>query len=327
MRSLRSYLVLFLLKHRHWFRLQRKRETIDWNTSIPALREKTERSAARLGKVPAGIDVVTAPIPGLYAEWIRPSASTRERAMLYFHGGGYVMGSAQSYRGVVAKFVVGSGIDTLLFDYRLAPEHPFPAALDDSLTAYRWLLAQGLAPEQIVFAGDSAGAGLCLATLLAARDNGMALPAAAAVLSPWTDLKCTGSSYSRRDPLAPEGSWLVYSTYYAGGHDLTDPLISPLYGELAGLPPLLIYVGEDESMLDDSVRFAEKARAAGVEVRLHVGPGMVHCYPALSPLFPEATAALDDICVFLASAVGRSDAIDATHDTTPPAIAPTETAV
>jgi monoterpene epsilon-lactone hydrolase len=303
--SIRSRLVLFLLKHRHWFRLRLKRETIDWNTSIPALRQQVEKSGARLGKVPAGLEVTTAAIPGFYAEWLRHAASTHDRVMLYFHGGGYVMGSARSHRGIIAKFVVGSGIDALLFDYRLAPEHPFPAALDDSLTAYRWLLEQGFSPERIVFAGDSAGAGLCLATLLAVRDNGLPLPAAAAVLSPWTDLKCTGNSYTRRDPLAPEGSWAVYSAYYAGNNDPALPLISPLYGDLAGLPPLLIYVGEDESMLDDSVRFAEKAQAAGVDVRLHVGRGMVHCYPALAPLFPEATAALDDICAFLAASIGH----------------------
>ncbi|HEY0604567.1 MAG TPA: alpha/beta hydrolase [Herpetosiphonaceae bacterium] len=293
------------MKHRHWFHLRLKRETIDWNTSIPALRQQVEKSAVRLGKMPPGLEVTAAAIPGLYAEWLRRSESPRDRAMLYFHGGGYVMGSARSHRGIIAKFVVGSGIDTLLFDYRLAPEHPFPAALDDSLTAYRWLLEQGFSPERIVFAGDSAGAGLCLATLLAIRDNHMPLPAAAAVLSPWTDLKCTGNSYARRDPLAPDGSLAVYSAYYAGGHDLTDPLISPLYGDLAGLQPVLIYVGEDEAMLDDSVRFAEKAQAAGVDVRLHVGRGMVHCYPALSPLFPEAKAALDDICAFLASSIGQ----------------------
>lgn len=303
MRSFKSHLILFLLKHRHWFRLRLKRETIDWNTSIPTLRKRVEKSAGRLGKVPLGIEVTTATIPGLSAEWIRPSGSPRDRAMLYFHGGGYVMGSSRSHRGIAAKFVAGSGIGALVFDYRLAPEHPFPAALDDSLTAYRWLLAQGFSPARIVFAGDSAGAGLCLATLLAIRDNELPLPAAAAVLSPWTDLKCTGNSYARRDPLAPDGSWHVYATYYAGDNDPALPLISPLYGDLAGLPPLLIYVGEEEAMLDDSVRFAEKARAAGVEVRLHVGQGMVHCYPALSPLFPEAKAAMEDICAFLADKI------------------------
>ena len=301
MRSLRSYLILFLLKHRHWFRGQRKRETIDRNTSIPAQREKVERSAGMFGKLPEGMAVTPVQIGAMHAEWLRPAAAPGDRVMLYFHGGGYVMGSARSHRAIVAKFVLQSGLPALIFDYRLAPEHPFPAALDDAVAAYRWLLDEGYAPSQIAFAGDSAGGGLALATLLAVRDGGLPLPAAAAVMSPWTDLKSTGGSYSRRDPLAPDGSWAVYSAYYAGDEDPGNPLISPLYGDLAGLPPLLIYVGDDEAMLDDAVGFADKARAAGVDVRLHVGRGMVHCYPAMAPMFPEATAALNDICAFLAA--------------------------
>ncbi|MFO1349916.1 MAG: alpha/beta hydrolase [Gammaproteobacteria bacterium] len=192
-----------------------------------------------------------------------------------------------------------TGTGALIFDYRLAPEHPFPAALDDSLVAYGWLLSQGLRPSRIAFVGDSAGGGLCLATLLAIRDQGILLPAAAAALSPWTDLNCSGSSYKREDPLVPEGSWKVFGKYYAGENSPSHPLISPLYGDLTGLPPLLIYAGEDESMLDDATQFADKARNAGVSTRLQVGEGMVHCYPALSPLFPEAREAMKDICAFL----------------------------
>lgn len=152
---------------------------------------------------------------------------------------------------------------------------------------------------------------MCLATLLAARQRGIPLPAAAVALSPWTDLKCTGDSYLRKDPLAPDGSWLVFSKYYAGENDPALPLISPLYGDLAGLPPLLIYAGEDESMRDDSIQLAEKARRSGVDVRLHIEKGMVHCYPVLSPLFPEAEEAMKDICRFLCTrlpAVGGAGA-------------------
>jgi epsilon-lactone hydrolase len=297
--SLRSQFFIFLLKHRHWLRLRLKRETIDWNTSIPALRQRVEKSAGIFGKLPAGIEVSPVTITDLPAEWIRPVQTHADRAILYFHGGGYVMGSCRAYRAIVAKFVAGSRIGALVFDYRLAPEHPFPAALDDSVVAYTWLLSQGFSPARIAFVGDSAGGGLCLATLLAVRDKGLALPAAAVALSPWTDLKCSGDSYRRKDPLAPAGSWPVFGKYYVGENDPTQPLISPLYGDLAGLPPLLIYAGEDESMLDDSTQFAEKARNAGVNVRLQVGKGMVHCYPAFSPLFPEAREAMEDICGFL----------------------------
>lgn len=304
MNSLRSRFYIFLLKQRHWFRLKLRREIIDWDTSIPELRQRVENSAGRFGKLPPGIEVSPVEIEGLSAEWIRPAQARDDRAILYFHGGGYVMGSSRSHRVIVGKFVAGSGIGALVFDYRLAPEHPFPAALDDSLAAYAWLLSQGYSPSRIAFAGDSAGGGLCLATLLAVRDAGLHLPAAAVALSPWTDLGCTGNSYRRKDPLAAEGSWLVFGKYYVGDNDPALPLISPLYGELAGLPPLLIYAGENESMLDDSAQFAGKARASGVNVRLQIGKGMVHCYPVLSPLFPEAREAMEDICSFLRTCIG-----------------------
>lgn len=299
MSSFKSRFIIFLLKHRHWFRLKPRREAIDWDTSISKLRERIEKSARMFGKLPDGIEVSPVTIDGRSAEWIRPSRITNDRAILYFHGGGYVMGSCRSHRAIVAKFVAGTGIGALVFDYRLAPEHPFPAALDDSTSAYAWLLSQGLSASRVAFVGDSAGGGLCLATLLAIRDQGISLPAAAAVLSPWTDLKCSGNSYTRQDPLAPEGSWKIFGKYYAGANNPSLPLISPLYGDLTGLPPLLIYVGENESMLDDATQFAEKARNAGVNTILHVGEGMVHCYPAFSPLFPEAREAMEDICGFV----------------------------
>ncbi len=298
MRSLRSHFFLFLLKNRHWFNGRLHREVIDFDTSIEAQREGVERGAERFGKLPESIQVRSADVTDPAAEWIEPAEATAG-TILYFHGGGYVMGSARSHRAIVAKFVQRTGLRALVFDYRLAPEHPFPAALEDALSAYKWLLSEETSAERIVFAGDSAGAGLVLATLLAVRDRGLPLPAGAAALSPWTDLVGTGDSYQMRDPLAPDGSFEVYSHYYAGDHDKTDPLVSPLYGELSGLPPLFLSAGEREVMRDDAVQFADKAATAGVDVTLRVGTGMVHCYPVLSPLFPEATAALDEICEFL----------------------------
>ncbi len=194
-----------------------------------------------------------------------------------------------------------------MFEYRLAPEHPFPAALEDTLAAYRWLMAQGVAPEQIVLVGESAGGGLGLAALLALRDQGLPLPAAAVAMSPSTDLKLTGESHrtKARACLSPPGMALVCSKYYAGENDPGLPWISPLYGDLHGLPPLLIYVGEYETLLDNSTRFAAKAEAAGVEVILRVGEGMFHCYPLMAPLFPEATQALDEICSFIQTHAGK----------------------
>lgn len=303
MPSLRSRLLLLALKYRSIVRFQlTRRPTIDWNTSIPDLRLKTEKAGGLFGKLPKQIELSSVTIGNLYAEWILPSGAKKDRVILYAHGGGYVIGSCRGHRPHVAKFVKGSGIGALVFDYRLAPEHPFPAALEDSLAAYRWLLAEGVSPAEIVFVGDSAGGGLCLATLLALRDKGVPLPAAAAVLSPWMDLKCTGESLESNrkvDTLTWLESWTVFSKYYAGDHDPGLPWMSPLYGDLHGLPPILIYVGGDELLLDDSTRFAEKAKEAGVDVTLRIGEGMFHCYPVCAPLFPEAKEAMDEICAFI----------------------------
>lgn len=305
MQSIRSRIFIFLLKHRHLFRLKLERETIAWDTSIQNLRQRVEKSAGMLGKLPSDIEILRAPMDNPDGEFVKIPGVKNERVILYFHGGGYVMGSCRAHRAVVAKFVKGSGINALTFDYSLAPEHPFPAALNDAVKVYSWLLSQKIPASNIVFVGDSAGGGLCLAALLSVRDRNMPLPAAAVVLSPWTDLNCTGISYNRKDPLAPEGSWQVFAKYYAGDNDRSLPLISPLHGDLKGLPPLFISVGENENMLDDSTRFAEKAKKSGVEVTLQVGRGMVHCYPALSPLFPEAKYAMKDICNFINSNIGK----------------------
>jgi monoterpene epsilon-lactone hydrolase len=307
--SLRSRLFLLALKYRNLARFQlTRRPTIDWNTSIPDLRLKTERASGLFGRLPRQIEAIPTSIENLYAEWILPSGVPRDRVILYAHGGGYVIGSARGHRPHVAKFVEGSGIGALVFDYRLAPEHQFPAALDDSLAAYRWLLAKGVSSAHIVLVGDSAGGGLCLATLIALRDKGLPLPAGAAVLSPWTDLRCTGASLETNrkiDTLTWLESWTVFSSYYAGDNDPGHPWISPLYGDLNGLPPILIYVSGDELLLDDSTRFAEKAKKAGVDVTLRVGEGMFHCYPVCSPLFPEAKEAMQEICTFIRERVGH----------------------
>lgn len=306
MQSLRSRLFLFALKYRHLLRLKlRRTSTIDWNTSIPDLRLQTEKGAGCFGKLPDGFRVESVDIDGLHAEWIMPTTMEKNRAILYFHGGGYVIGSCKAHRAIVAKFVQGSDIPALVFDYRLAPEYPFPAAVDDSSAAYLWLLRQGFAPHNVVFAGDSAGGGLCLATLLALKDKRLPLPAAAVALSPWTDVKNTGDSWQRNarvDALIWKEAQTVFAKYYAGNRDPEHPWMSPLYGDLHGLPPLLISVGGDETMLDDSTRFARKARESGVDMRLHIGEKMFHCYPACSPFFPEARRAMAEICTFIKSA-------------------------
>ncbi len=304
MTSLKSKLFIFLLRYRNLFKFQWQRKPeITFDTSIPELRDKTKKAGKLFGKLPKEIEHSAFHIGDMYAEWVMPSNAAKDKAILYFHGGGYVLGSAEGHRTHIAKFVKGSNVPAMSFDYRLAPEHPYPAALEDALTAYRYLLDQGIEPANIVFVGDSAGGGLCLATLLAARENDLPIPAAAAVLSPWTDLKCTGdtlTSLQEVDALTWTESWHVFAKYYVADSNPELPTISPLYGDLTGLPPILIYVGGHEVLLDDSVRFADKARAAGVDITLRIGEGMFHCYPVCAPMFPEATAAMAEICGFIA---------------------------
>lgn len=302
MPSFQSNLFRLVLKHRHLIRFQLKRkDQWDFNTSIPLFRQECEKGARLFGKVPAGIEVSPVTVDGLRAEWILASSAGKDKVILYTHGGGYVSGSCQDHRVHVARFVKDSGVGALLFEYRLAPEHPFPAAVEDSVKAYRWLLARGISPLNIMIVGESAGGGLCLATLIALRDLGVPLPAAAVAISPWTDLKCTGDSYRTRAGvcLSPGEMWTVCSKYYVNDNDPCLPWISPLYGDLGGLPPILVHVGEDEVLLDDSIRFAEKAKAAGVDVTLRVGKSMVHCYPLLPSFIPEARQAMEEICAFI----------------------------
>ena len=315
MSSFKSKLIIFAIQNRHLFKLQFKREVITRETSTIKLRQEFEEAAKRMDTIPPSIKVSPVTIPdlpaGLSAEWIHPAGSSdfptsADKAIFYTHGGGYVTGNCVDHRMHVAKFVQATGIGALLYDYRLAPEHPFPAAMEDTLAAYRWLLDQGVAPVNIAIVGESAGGGLCLASLLGIRDQGLALPATAVALSPWTDLKCTGNSYrtnALRD-ISTLGSWDVWGSYYVGTNDPENPLISPVYGDLRGLPPIFIEVGDHEILLDDSVLFAERAKEAGVDMTLHIWKGMVHCFPLLAPMFPEATHAWKETISFIKKQLG-----------------------
>ncbi len=304
MQSLRSRILLGIVHNRHIFRLKFKKPLFDSSPEgIEKLRKLAGGGSALFGSVPKAVKIKPCPIDEMYAEYVLPQNRERGRIILYFHGGMYICGSPRGHRMHVAKFTLGSNTGAFVFDYRLAPEHPFPAAIDDSLSAYRALLNKGYAPENISFAGDSAGGGLCLATLLAIKVKGLPLPSKAVVLSPWTDLALTGESYrtNAKSCLSPHGSAQNCSRFYAGDNDPKNPLISPLYGNLKGLPPIHIYAGENEILRDDSIKFAERAKKAGVDISLTVEKGMCHCYPAFSPLFPEAKRAMDEICEFLSS--------------------------
>jgi epsilon-lactone hydrolase len=242
-------------------------------------------------------------IDELFAEWVRAPGSDPDKAVLYLHGGGYTCGSIKSHRGFAARLSKASGASVLIIEYRKAPEHPFPAALEDSLTAYRWLLAQGFNPANLAISGDSAGGGLALATLVGLRDAGEQLPAAGALLSPWTDLAASGASYTSRaeyDPMLSVSGILAQVKLYLGEQDPRQMVLaSPLYAELHGLPPLLIHVGQDEILRDDSTQVAEKIKALGGEVTLKVWEGMWHVFQMQSAIVPEAQQAVNEIGDFL----------------------------
>lgn len=274
------------------------------------LRAKLDRLALRFGgkgRIAHG-HVEAADVAGIPAEWIIPDRENQEGVLLYLHGGGYTVCSPKTHRGLVADIAVKAGMRALVIDYRLAPEHPFPAAVEDACKAYRWLLAQGIDPAHITVAGDSAGGGLTLALLISLRDAGDPLPAGAALLSPWTDLAMSGwthVTHARRDPMLSIEGALLAARHYLQGASPTDPLASPLYARLDGLPPLFIHVGGNEILLDDSIRLAGLARAAGVPVELKIWPGLPHVFQAFAFL-PEARASRAEIAVFLAGRAGAA---------------------
>ncbi|MEI6682209.1 MAG: alpha/beta hydrolase [Bacteroidota bacterium] len=306
MTSLKSKIFNFILRNRHLLQGKLRREVFTSQTSIPAFRELCEKGASHYARIPAGVVIKPAEIGGIRSEWIIPAGSDPAKVILYVHGGGYVSGSCNDHRGFVSKFARNCGYVNLVYEYRLSPEYPFPAALEDSVTVYQWLLSNGFSPANILVAGESAGGGLCLALLLALRDRDIPLPAAAVAISPWTDLTCSSDSYvtKNRVSLAPKDSWTLFSRCYAGSQDAANPLISPLFGDLAGLPPLLINAGMDDELFEDAEKFSVKAAKAGVNVVFRPGKGMVHCYPLLAPMFREATEAMEEICGFTKRQLG-----------------------
>jgi monoterpene epsilon-lactone hydrolase len=239
---------------------------------------------------------------GVDGEWITGSNAPQDKAILYFHGGGFRLGSVTSHRELVARISGACGCRVLAINYRLAPEYRFPAPLEDALAAYGGMLDQGLKPENIAFAGDSAGGNLVLTTMLGLRERGLPLPAAGVLMSPWTDLAAAGESYVSRadaDPIHQRPMIVALAKSYLGaGGDPRDPRVSPLYADLAGLPPLLIQVGDRETVLADSTMFADKARAVGVDVELQVWDGMIHVFQMFAEL-PDAHRAIASIAEFL----------------------------
>ena len=258
-------------------------------------------SARRQAPLAAGVTVETLSMGSIAAERLAPSGPS-DNAILHLHGGGYVLGSLDSHRALGSHIAAAAGAPVYMVDYRLAPEHSFPAAHEDALAAYRWLLEQGLAPENIAVSGDSAGAGLVVAMLMAARDEGLPMPASCVAISPWADMTLSAKSLdtnAAHDPTVYRSRLVPMRDAYMRGHDLKAPHASPVFGDLSGLPPLLIHVGSIETLLDDAVALHERACAAGVKSTLEVSEGMLHVWHSYADRLFEARQALDRAGAFL----------------------------
>ena len=262
--------------------------------TIAERRAQYER-AEKVFPTPPEVKIERVTAPTVPAEWLRPPSAAPGRLVLYLHGGGYVIGSPRSHRHLAAAIATAAGASALLLEYRCAPEAPFPAAVDDAVAAYRWLLDQGTSAGGLVIAGDSAGGGLTVATLVALRDAGVPLPAAGVCISPWVDLTCSGASYVTKaasDPIVKKPGVEQLAQAYLGTRDRRTALASPLFADLRGLPPLLIHVGSEEVLLDDAVQLAERAKAAGVDTTLEVWDQMIHVWHWFLPLLDEADQAI-----------------------------------
>jgi monoterpene epsilon-lactone hydrolase len=276
------------------------------DTPIEAQRQEWE-AAVEAANLNLQAAITPVQLNGLSGEWVAASGSADAGVMLFLHGGGYNAGSCKTHRALAAHLARAAGKRALLIDYRLAPEHPCPAALEDAVQAYGWLLQQGILPQQIAIVGDSAGGGLALATLIALRDRGVAGPAAAALLSPWLDLALRGESMRTRaqlDPLTSYNDLYAAARLYLGGLAPDDPRASPLYADLHQLPPLLIHAGDHEVLRSDATRLAEKATAAGVPVQLEIWEDMWHVWHAWADELPEARAAITQIGEFIRQHLG-----------------------
>lgn len=261
-------------------------------SDIPLMRSLM--TAMTRSRLPEGITTERIRVP-IRGEWLRATQPRRGWMLLYFHGGGFFCGSPQTHRAITGRLAQHLGWSVLSLDYRLAPEHPYPAALEDALAAWRWLLAEGYRPDRIWLGGDSAGGGLALSLMLACRQQNLPLPAGALLFSPWTDLTCSTPGITEN---VASCAWFMpdqvrfVAGLYAGGTAKDDPMLSPLSGDLHHLPPLVIHTSDSELLRDDAVLLGRKAEAAGVPVLLRLWHGLPHAWPNFAGLMPEADACL-----------------------------------
>lgn len=293
MLSIRSRIFYLLVKY--------QRSKADKNASLQQQRAILEDSARYL-PMPPQVDVKQTVVGKIAAEWLRPVGATDNRAILYLHGGAYTMGSCTTHRALASRIAIASQTPAFLPEFRLAPEYPFPAALEDGEAVYRWLVEQGISPQKMVVAGDSSGGGLAIALTVLLRDKDVPLPAAIICLSPWADLELTGESVTTRakvDPMCSPEESQYHAIHYIGKQDARAPLVSPIYADLHGLPPILIQVGDREILLSDAIRLAERARKDGVDAELEVWDGMWHVWHLFARYVPEAQRAIYNIGAFI----------------------------
>lgn len=290
------------------YAIRRFKKKADWR-DINRVRYGFEKIASKYARPNKACRYEPFTIGNMKAEWIIPTQKPdTNRVLLYFHGGGYAAGSINTHRLHISQLVMYSGIKALLIDYRLAPENKFPAPVEDATLAYEWLLQNNYLPERIAFGGDSAGGGLTVATLLSLRDQNMPLPKCAICMSPWLDLTSSGISQITKEHLEPmlvKEAMPVWAAQYLGDADPRSPYASPLFADLHGLPPIYIQVGTDELLLDDSVRFEQKAKEAGVEVSVDIYLNYFHVFQAFYQVLKTARNANKKLAAFMAQQIGE----------------------
>jgi epsilon-lactone hydrolase len=293
-RSLRSHFWKFIVRKMY----KEKRMT------IAEIRAQDASAGKFTGRPPKDVEVEYVKIGGINAAWIRPADADKTKVLLHIHGGGYVTGSIASYLRMCILMAQILKVNVLLPQYRLAPEYPFPAAIDDVLKIYRGLLSDGYQSKDIIISGDSAGGGLCVALVIAFRDQGEALPAAVICMSPWTDLTMQGHSHmtnSKSESMLNADSLHEWALAYTNEENFSNPLVSPVFADFQGFPPLLIQVSSDEILLDDAIALAEKAKADSVGVSLKIWDGLWHVWQVVGDAIPESKMAFEEISQFVRS--------------------------
>lgn len=276
-------------------------DKISLDRDLSKIRERMDNTGRFLNLAP-GVFHQQQTIEGIHTEWLNTTNCNQTKCLLYFHGGGYAIGSPQSHRGMVSWLAKNLNIRVLTFYYRKAPEHPFPAAGEDALAIYQWLLNNGFNSKDIAFAGDSAGGGLVFSTLLNIKEQGLQMPATAVGISPWLDLTLSGASIHKngtKDYILSHSLLEQYADIYSGWRERRHPLISPLFGDLSGLPPILLQVGTDEVLLDDSIRMMHKLNEAGVKVVLEEWQDMQHVWHYTSRFLSDGRSALKSAAAFM----------------------------